>query len=84
MWQRLAQGSEIAFQSLADRLGMPTQPLGEPLAAALCQISVERLEAVERRYRHHEVPTRKADEPLDLPLVVALARTPELILEQVV
>ena len=45
---------------------------------------VQRLEAFERRHRHHEVAAREADQPLDLALVVALARPAEAILEQVV
>ena len=45
---------------------------------------VQRLEAFERRHRHHEVAAREADQPLDLALVVALCRPAKAILEQVV
>jgi hypothetical protein len=34
--------------------------------------------------RHHEVAPRVADQPLDLALVVALARPPEAVSEQIV
>ena len=45
---------------------------------------VQRLEALEHRDRHEEVPSCIADEPFDFALVVAFARSAEPILEQVV
>jgi len=44
---------------------------------------VQDREALEHRDRHQKVAPREADEPLNLALVVALARSTEPILEQV-
>ena len=72
----LAQRGQIALQTLADRLGVTAQALAHPLAAAVGQMRVERLEAFERRHRHHEVAARVADQPLDLAFVIALVGRP--------
>src|SRR5271163_4217837 len=45
---------------------------------------VQRLEALEHRDWHEEVPSRIADQPFDFALVVAFARPAEPVLEQVV
>ena len=82
--RRLLERSKVAFQSLTDRAVMTAQPVGQTLAALLLQMRVQRLEVGEHRDRHHEVPTRIADEPLHLTLVVALAGTAEPVGEQVV
>ncbi len=74
--QRRLEGGQIALQTLADRLGVAAQAIAHALAAALQQMRVQRLEAVEHRDRHHEVAPRVADQPLDLALVVALAGRP--------
>ena len=47
-------------------------------------MAVQRLEALERRDRYEEVPSRIADEPFDFALVVAFARSAEPVFEQVV
>src|ERR1017187_4916488 len=44
---------------------------------------IERLPGGVARNRHHEVPPRVAHQPFHLPFVVALARTSELLREQV-
>ena len=82
--QRRLERGKVALQPLADRLVMAAQTVGHSPAAAFQQIGVQRLEALEHRDRHQEVPARIADQPLDLALVVALARPAEPILEQVV
>src|SRR5204862_6631457 len=53
-------------------------------AAAFQQMGVQRFEALEHRDRYEEVPSRIADQPFDLALVVAFARSSEPVLEQVV
>ena len=58
--------------------------IAHPLATAFEKMRVQRLEALEHRDRHQEVPSRIPAEPLDLALVVALARAAEAVLEQVV
>ena len=65
-------------------LGMPTGAVALPGPAALRQHGVQLLEARRRRDRRHEVGARVFDQPLDLALVVALARTAEAVAEQVV
>ena len=55
-----------------------------PRAATLRQHDVQRVEARRRGDRRHEVGARVFDQPLDLAFVVALARTPEAVLEQAV
>ena len=72
--QRLAQRGQIPLQTLADRLSVTAQALAHALAAARKQVRVQCLEAVEHGDRHQEVATRVADQPLDLALVVTLAR----------
>src|SRR5581483_4974714 len=78
-----AHRGQVALQTLADCLGMAAQALAHALAAAVGEMRVERLEAFERRHRHHEVAACEADQPLDLALVVAFARPAEAVLEQV-
>jgi hypothetical protein len=81
--QRLLQSGQIALQPRADGLGVAAQAIAHALATAREQMLVQRREAVEHRDRHQEVAPREADQPLDLALVVALARSTEPILEQV-
>ena len=78
------QGGPISHQPLADGLIMTTQPVAQSAPAALQQLRVELSEAGRVRDRHHEVAPRVADQPFDLALVVALARPPEAVGEQVV
>src|SRR5215207_4255404 len=63
---------------------MATQTISHATAAALQQIGVQRLEALEYRDWYEEVPARIADQPFDFALVVAFARSAEPILEQIV
>src|SRR5208337_5328057 len=76
--------SQVALQTLADRLIMASQAIVHATAAALQQVVVESFEAVEHRDRHQEIAPRKANEPLDFAFVVAPARPAEAVLEQVV
>ena len=64
---------------------MAPQPCGlAPAALSSREIIVQRLDALNPRNRHEEVPPDEADQPLDLALVVALARPAEPVLEQIV
>src|SRR3546814_2198625 len=54
------------------------------LAALLFQPGVERIPCRKPRDRHHEVAPGITDQPLDVPLVVALSRTAIAIPDQVV
>ena len=81
--QRLAQSGQIALQPLADGLVVATQAIAHALSAAVQKMGVQRREAVEHRDRHQEVAPRITDQPFDLALVVALARSAEPVLEQV-
>src|SRR5215204_5316379 len=63
---------------------MATQMVSHATAAALQQIGVQRLKALEHWDWNEEVPARIADQPFDFALVVTFARSAEPILEQVV
>jgi hypothetical protein len=54
------------------------------LAAAVQQLCIQLREAGNLRDRHQEVPAGIADQPFDLALVVALARPPEAVGEEIV
>ena len=75
---------EIALEPLADRLVVTAQDLHLPLAALLLQPGVEVVPGRKPRQRHHEVPSRPADDPLDAALVIALAGSAVAILDDVV
>ena len=60
------------------------QPCGLAPAALSREIIVQRLDALNPRNRHEEVPPDEAGQPLDLALVIALARPAEPVLEQTV
>ena len=75
---------QIAFEALADALAMPTKNVALALAAAPLEILVERFEARKVRQRDHEVAPRPAHQTLHRPLVVALARTPVPVPDEVV
>src|SRR5262245_50141968 len=62
---------------------MAAQSLAEPAAAIGEQLLIQRGEAGGPRNRHQEVPPDIADQPLDLALVIALARPAEAVGEQV-
>ena len=55
-----------------------------PLQAAQLQVGIECIKALEGRDGHQEVAPYVANHALDLSLVVALGRTSEPVLEQVV
>src|ERR1017187_9711075 len=76
--------SAVALEALADGLRVPTQPPLAPLAALHFKMRVELLPTVEVRYRNHEVASGIADQALDLALVIAFSRSPELIREEIV
>src|ERR1035441_10529277 len=63
---------------------MTTQPVAQSAPAAFQQAGVELGEAGRMRDRHHEVAPRVTDQPFNLALVVAFARPPEAVGEQVV
>src|SRR5947208_17085646 len=63
---------------------MTAQTVSHSTAAAFQQMGVQRREALERRDRHEEVPSRIADQPFDLTLVVAFAKPAEPVFEQIV
>src|ERR1019366_8364686 len=52
--------------------------------ALLPQMRVQLLPTLHTRNRHHKVPPRVTHQPFHLPLVVALARTSELLFKQIV
>ena len=62
---------------------MATQNLVLAFEALLLQPGVQVLEAGEAGHRHQVVPPAKADHPLDIALVIALAWPAELVREQV-
>lgn len=72
---------KIALQSLGDRLVVAAQAVRHSSTAAAHKIGVQRFEALEDRKRNEEVPSRVTDQPLDLALVVALARPAKTIPE---
>ena len=63
---------------------MTPQPCGLAPPALSREIIVQRLDALNPRNRHEEVPPDEAGQPLDLALVIALARPAEPVLEQTV
>src|SRR3546814_5450854 len=77
-------GGKIPLQPFPDRLALAAQPVMLTLAALLCQPGVERIPCRKPRDRHHEVAPGITDQPLDVPLVVALSRTAIAIPDQVV
>ena len=66
-----------------DIFRIPYTP-GDSQASGPAEIVGARLDALNPRNRHEEVPPDEADQPLDLALVVALARPAEPVLEQIV
>ena len=78
------EGVEITHHALAYRLCVAPELRLHPIQAPLLEVGVESLEAIERWDRNKEVPPGVSDHTLDLALVVALARTSEPVLEQVV
>src|SRR3546814_17508155 len=76
-------GGKIPLQPFPDRLALAAQPVMLTLAALLFQPGVERIPCRKPRDRHHEVAPGITDQPLDVPLVVALSRTAIAIPAQV-
>ena len=74
----------ITLEAFADGLGVATQTPLPPLAARGFQMRVECIPTGEARHRHHEVAPRVTHQPLHLALIVALGRSPELGVEQIV
>src|SRR3546814_12500443 len=68
-------GGKIPLQPFPYRLALAAQPVMLTLAALLFQPGVERIPCRKPRDRHHEVAPGITDQPLDVPLVVALSRT---------
>jgi hypothetical protein len=62
---------------------MAAQPVAQPVAAAVQQLRIQFREAGNLWDRHQEVPAGIADQSFDLPLVIAFARPPEAVGEQV-
>ncbi len=67
-----------------NRLLLPAQPPLSSLPALLQQMRVQLLPTPHPRNRHQKVPPRVTHQPLHLSIVVALARTSELLFKQIV
>src|SRR6201999_4100677 len=78
------QCGTIALEPFADGLCMPAQSPLTPLPAIGFQMQVQLVPTARTRNRNHEVPSRVADQPFYLALVVALGRTTELVGKQIV
>ena len=78
------QGFQFPLHPLADGLIVASQLSVHPCQAALLQVGIQGVKALEGRHRYQEVASHVAHHPLHLPLVIALARSPEPVLEQVV
>jgi hypothetical protein len=74
----------VALEAVADGLLVSAQPPLAPLAATLCQLSVQLFPTAGARNRNHEVAPRVADNALRLTLIVAPGWASELIAEQLV
>ena len=73
----------VPHKPFADALAVAAQDFILPFAALLLQMDIEGVPAREPGTRRHEVPPGKANHPLHITLVVALAGTAITILEQV-
>src|SRR6185295_15592734 len=78
-----AEGRQVRLQTLADRLRVASRRLAQARQALALQSSVQRLERSRTRQGREEGPPHMLDQRLDLPLVVALTRPAEAILEHV-
>ena len=63
---------------------MTSQYFVLPFEALLLQPGVQIIETVEARHRHQEVPPAITDCAFDITLVIALARTAESVLKEIV
>ena len=73
----------VPHKPFADALAVAAHDVALPFAALLLHVSVEGVPARKPGTRRHEVPPGKANHPLHITLVVALAGTAITILEQV-
>src|SRR5690606_19351063 len=78
-----AHGNQITLQPLADRLALTAQDIVLALAASVLQPKIECLPPRELGKRHHEVAAAIAHQALDIPLVIAFARTAVVVPDQV-
>src|SRR5258708_6821294 len=82
--QRRLEGGKVMLQPVTDRAIMAAQPVCQTLSATVQKMRVQGLEVSEHGNRHKEVSPRVTDEPLDLPLVVALASAAKPVRDQAV
>ena len=78
------QGVQVPLHALADGLIVAPEPGVHSLQATLLQVGIQGVKALEGRHRYQEVAAQVAHHFLDLPLVIALARAAEPVLEPVV
>ena len=78
------QGFQVPLHALADGLIVSSQHGVHPCQAALLQVGIQGVKALEGRHGYQEVAAHVAHHPFHLPLVIALAMTAEPVLEQVV
>jgi len=77
-------GIQVSLKPFADCLALAPQLVVLAFAVLLFQKDIERIPCRKLRDRHHEVAPGVADKALDIPFVVAFARTPIAIPDQVV
>ena len=73
----------VTRKPFANALAVAAQDIALPLLALLFQVSDEGVPVHKPRTRRHEVPSGKANHPLHIAFVVALAGTTIAILEEV-
>ena len=78
------QGLQVQLHPLSDGLIMSSEPGVHPLQAALLQVGIQGLKTLEGGNGHQEIAPRVAHQSFDLTFVIALAGTPETVVEQVV
>ena len=78
------QGVQVPLHPLPDGLIMSPQSGVSPLQAAPLQVGIQGFKGLERGNGHQEIAPRIAHQAFDLSLVIALAGTPEQVIEQVV
>ena len=78
------QSLQVPLHPLADGLRVAPELGVHPLQATPLQVAIESLEALEGRHRHQEVSPGVSHQSLYFSLVIALAGTPETVVEQVV
>ena len=78
------QRVQVPLHALADGLIVAPQLSVHSHQAALLQVGIQGVKALEGRHEYQEVAAHVAHHPFHLPLVIALARTAEPVLEPVV